>query len=152
MEELDLTMLDVDQTFLWEDYFHGEGQALTVFETERLVRGFVGEVYETWDTPPPEMHAYLLARSTRLENILYGREPGYTYGNWNSPEGLGAHLARRIGEIEPAEIVERVLMTLALRLRQLAVPATFEADAERQIALALDLLTGGVPGPYHKAP
>ena len=41
--------------------------------------------------------------------------------------------------------MERVLITLALRLRQQAAPATFEADAERLIALALDLLTGGVP-------
>ena len=144
MEELDLTMLDVDQTFLWEDYFHGEGQALTVMETERLVRGFVGEVYETWNTPRPAAAERLTAAATRIERILYGQEPGYTCGNWFSPEGLGAYLARRIGG-EPPLAVERVLITLALNIIHQSDVTTFEAGAERQIRRALDLLTGGVP-------
>ena len=64
------------------------------------MRGFVGEVYETWNTPPPEMHAYLLARSTRLENILYGREPGYTSGNWSSRKVSGP--TSRAGTARPS--------------------------------------------------
>jgi hypothetical protein len=135
------------ETYDFEDFFHGQGPPLTIFEIQRLLYTFMELSLWTVDVRP------IQAEARRLEEVFYGREPGYTYGNWHCPHGIGAYISAHCHIGDPArtrdEVIYDRLMRFARTARALGTGRVEGEEAEWLPALTaayhelLDDMTGG---------
>jgi len=109
------------------------------------VRDFAGEAVLRMEDP--NRADILAADAERIERIFLGRDPAYVTTNWWRPDGVGAHVATRLGWGDETEhAVAGLLLRLALAIYGLNPEGDWKGEFDAALQDTLDGLTGGAAG------